>query len=283
MVNIISFYNIRDNTLFPDEIDQYEPFVIREAINNCIAHQDYSLGGCINVIEKEDELIFTNLGAFIPLNIENVIRENAPQEMYRNPFLTTAMFNLKMVDTIGSGIRRMFNYQRIRFFPMPDYDFSDNRVKLTITGKVLDIDYAKVLARIPALTLEEIMLLDKVQKKKKLKTEEISILRERKLIEGRKPNFIISASVAEKTEQKANYTLLKGIDDDYCKKIIEDYIIKFKKAKNKDLQKLLINKLPDRLSYKQKVHKIKNLLQAMKKEQRIKLEIGRCWILNNPF
>ncbi len=229
-------------------------------------------------------MIFTNLGVFIPQSIENVIKENAPQETYRNPFLVTAMFNLKMVDTIGSGIRRMFNYQRIRFFPMPDYDFSENRVKLTITGKVLDIDYAKILARNPDLTLEEIILLDKVQKKKKLKSEEIAILKGRKLIEGRKPNFIISASVAEKTGQKANYTLLKGIDDDYCKKIIEDYLIKFKKAKNKDLKiVLIINKLPDRLSYEQKTHKIKNLLQAMKKEQRIKIDLGRCWILNNPL
>jgi len=41
--------------------------------------------------------------------------------------------------------------------------------------------------------------------------------------------------------------------------------------------------MPDRLSNKQKAHKIKNLLQAMKKEQRIKLDLGRCWVLNNPF
>jgi len=265
----LKYRYIRDNTLFPDEIDQYEPFVLREAINNCIAHQDYSLGGRINVIEKEDELIFTNLGAFIPLNIENVIKENAPQETYRNPFLVTAMFNLKMVDTIGSGIRRMFNFQRVRFFPMPDYDFSENRVKLTITGKVLDIDYAKVLARNPDLTLEEIILLDKVQKKKKLKSEEIAILKGRKLIEGRKPNFIISAFLAEATDDKAVYIKNKAFDKQYYKALIIEFLNKYQKASRIEIDELLIDKLSRVLSEKQKRTKIRNLLYEMSKKDKL--------------
>lgn len=41
----LKYRYIREGTLFPDEIDQYEPYAIREALNNCIAHQDYTLGG----------------------------------------------------------------------------------------------------------------------------------------------------------------------------------------------------------------------------------------------
>jgi ATP-dependent DNA helicase RecG len=48
------------------------------------------------------------------------------------------MESFNMIDSIGSGIKRMFRVQRERFFPMPDYDFSGNKVKLTLTGKVLD-------------------------------------------------------------------------------------------------------------------------------------------------
>jgi ATP-dependent DNA helicase RecG len=55
------------NTLFPDEVLQYEPYLIREFLHNCIAHQDYALGGKINVIESEDDfLIFMNIGSFMP-------------------------------------------------------------------------------------------------------------------------------------------------------------------------------------------------------------------------
>lgn len=106
----LKYRYLKDGTLFPDEVDQYEPFVVREAINNCIAHQDYTRGGRINVVEMEDQLVFTNLGNFIPGSVERVVRENAPEEHYRNKFLATAMFNLKMVDTAGGGIRKMFNY-----------------------------------------------------------------------------------------------------------------------------------------------------------------------------
>src|SRR5690606_18624026 len=48
------------NTLTPVEISKYEQWIILEALNNCIAHQDYSLNARINVIEKKDELIFAN-------------------------------------------------------------------------------------------------------------------------------------------------------------------------------------------------------------------------------
>lgn len=164
----LKYRYIKDGTLFPDEVDQYEPFVIREAINNCIAHQDYTKGGRINVIEMEDQLIFTNLGSFIPGSVEKVVKEDAPEEHYRNRFLATAMFNLKMVDTAGGGIRKMFNYQRDRFFPMPEYDLSGGKVKVTVIGKVLDLDFARVLALNGDLTLDEIIMLDKVQKKRSL-------------------------------------------------------------------------------------------------------------------
>jgi ATP-dependent DNA helicase RecG len=51
---------IKRESLFPEEVDKYDPYVIREALNNSIAHQDYFLCGKINVIE-EDRLIFSNL------------------------------------------------------------------------------------------------------------------------------------------------------------------------------------------------------------------------------
>jgi len=113
-----------DGSLFPVEISQYDGWVIREALHNCIAHQDYELRGRINIVENPNELIFTNVGNFIPGNVETVITQDSPPEIYRNRFLADAMFNLNMIDTIGSGIKRMFEIQRNRFFPLPDYDLS---------------------------------------------------------------------------------------------------------------------------------------------------------------
>ncbi len=278
----LKYRYIKDGTLFPEEIDQYEPFVIREAINNCIAHQDYTKGGRINVIEMEDQLVFTNLGSFIPGSVEKVIRENAPEERYRNQFLVNAMFNLKMVDTAGDGIRKMFLHQRERFFPLPDYDLSDDRVKVTITGKVLDIDFARMLVRNKELTLDEIILLDKVQKKKPLNETEGKYLKDRNLIEGRKPNYYISAGIVASLPDsaiKAHYINTRGFDDAHYKKMILEYLDKFGKSKRSGIEELLWNKLPDILTDKQKKYKVTNLFTALRNEGKIKNEGYSEWVL----
>lgn len=272
---------ISDNTLFPDEIDRYDPTTIREAINNCIAHQDYELGGKINVIENEDEsLVFSNLGSFIPGSIENVIESDSPQEYYRNKFLADAMVSVNMIDTIGSGIRKMFISQKSKFFPLPDYDLSENKVKLIITGKVIDIKYAEKLAQIPDLDLKTIIALDKVQKRRLLSTYENKLLRTKGFIEGKSPNIYISSKIAIKTGKKGDYMKMKGIEDGYAKKMIIDYLSKFKSASRADFEYMLLNKIPDVLDYQQKKDKVKNLLQKLKKEGKIYLENHLNWALS---
>lgn len=273
----LKYRYLPDGSLFPDEVDSYDPYLIREAINNCIAHQDYTLAGKINIIENEDSrLIFANVGSFIPQTIENVIKADAPESQYRNSFLANAMVNLNMIDTIGGGIKKMFIIQRNKFFPLPEYSFTNEQVKVVITGKVLDINYARKIAQMPRLSLNEIMLLDKVQKHKSLNDAEIKILRENKLIEGRKPNFHVSSQVASKTGQKTEYMKLKGIDDDYCKKIIVDYLQEFREGKKTDFEKILLDKLSDVLDEQKKKNKVKNCLQNLRKAGVIET-VGRKW------
>jgi ATP-dependent DNA helicase RecG len=135
-----------DGTLFPVELTQYDPWVIREALHNCIAHQDYGLRGRIQVVETPDALLLTNVGGFLPGRVETVIEQDAPLEIYRNPFLAEAMVNLNMIDTQGGGIKRMFLKQRERFFPMPDYDLSQpERVMVTLRGRIVDERYTRLL------------------------------------------------------------------------------------------------------------------------------------------
>lgn len=275
----IKYRYIAEGNLFPDEVQQYDPYTIREALNNCIAHQDYTMGGKIILIEKEDgELIFSNSGDFIPSSIEDVIKSDAPENRYRNSFLANAMVNLNMIDTIGSGIKKLFNIQRNKFFPLPEYDLSDHKVKVTITGKVLDSNYARKLAEDKTLSLFEIMLLDKVQKNKKLTNEEYKLLKSKNLIEGKRNNYFISSTVAEITNQKPDYMKLRGINDDYCKKIIIDYIKKFKTAKKGDLEEILLEKLGDSMTDIQKKNKIKNILQSLRRDGVIEPH-GKEWIL----
>lgn len=265
----LKYRYLREGTLFPDEIDQYEPYAIREALNNCIAHQDYTLAGRINVIEREESLTFTNLGSFVPGDVRRVVMEDAPEEHYRNRFLATAMFNLKMVDTAGGGIRKMFLFQRERFFPMPDYDLADNRVKVTLTGKVVDMDYARLLAGDGALSLQEIMALDKVQKHQPLDEGEEKLLKAKALLEGRRPNFYIAKTVAQATGQKAVYSKNRAFDKQYYLDLICRAIEQHDSLSRKDIDELLWNKLPEWMTEKQRKIKVANLISELRRENKI--------------
>ncbi len=265
--------------LVPEELDTYDPFIIREAMNNAIAHQDYSCHGMINVIEEEDKLIFSNLGEFIPQSIKNVLENDAPEERYRNKFLAGAMVELGMVDTIGSGIRRMFNMQRQRLFPMPDYDFSDNKVKVTIVGKVLDLDYAMLLSRDKSLSLLEIEMLSRLLMHRNLSNEEIAYLRKRKLVEGKKNALYIAKSVAKTIGKKGDYTRNKGFDDDYYRDLILKALAQHKAMSRPEINDLLMAKLPDAMTEVQKLTKIGHLLTSLRTLDKIFFGEGKQWML----
>ncbi len=258
------YINPEFQTLFPEEIDTYEPYVIREAINNAIAHQDYRLGGQINVVEYDDKLVFSNKGSFIPGKIDNVLLNDAPEEHYRNRFLCNAMVGLKMVDTIGSGIRKMYNYQKDRLFPAPLYDLSEERVSVTITGKIIDINYASLLARNPNLSLLDIELLNRVQLKGKLTKDEIDYLRKHKLIEGRKSNLYISKGIAQTTGQKVFYSKHKGLDSKACEEMLLNSLRDHRSLSKPEVVELLWNVLPDLLTNEQKHNRINNMLSKLR-------------------
>lgn len=69
--------------------------------------------------------------------------------------------------------------QKNRYFPLPDYDISNRKLEVKITGKILDIKYARKLAQILDLLLSEIVLLDKVAKRKELKNTEVKQLKQK--------------------------------------------------------------------------------------------------------
>lgn len=279
-VRNLTYRYIKDDSLFPTEVKMYDAFVIREALHNSIAHQDYSMQGRITVIEKPDELIFSNLGSFLPKSVATVIEQDAPQEYYRNTFLTDAMVNLNMIDTIGSGIKRMFLKQKERFFPLPDFDLSDpQKVVVKIAGRIWDENYTKLLMSKTDLDLKTVVLLDRVQKSLPINEVEIKHLKKLGLIEGNKRNFFISSKIAEITGGKAEYIKQRGIDDEYCKKIIMDYLGKFEEGKREDFEKILLDKLPDVLDISQKQNKIKNNLQSLKRQGLIEPR-GKVWTMS---
>lgn len=267
-------------SMFPESMSRYDIFTIREPLNNAIAHQDYTRSCHIDVIEYEDEkLRFKNAGQFIPESVEAVVTNDFPESHYRNPALVEAMRNVRMVETEGGGIKKLFVQQRKRFFPMPDYNILDGNVVCTIEGRVLDENFANILVSNTELSLTEIMLLDSVQKRKPITHEAAIYLRKKGYIEGRYPNVFLSSKVVAPTKHvglKASYIKNRSFDDDYFKKLIVDYIKEYGRAERSDIQSLIGKMLPEYMSDRQRYDKITNLLSSLKRKGRLKYD-GKFW------
>ena len=235
----------------------------------------------------KEKLIFINEGSFIPQNVDKfLLDESYVPPYYRNPFLANAMVNLNMIDTAGSGIRRVFNNQKQKFFPMPDYDLSvEGRVKVTLYGKILDEKYTKMLFEKTDLDIGIVMLLDRVQKGIHITKQQSDLLKKEKLVEGRYPNLYISKEISEITDEKAKYIKNRGLSNDMYKQMIIELIKTYGKATRNEINDLLLDKMPEFLSEDKKKRRIKYLLIEclQNKEKKIK-NIGSrtnsIWVLN---
>jgi len=254
-------------TLFPQEITQYDPWVIREALHNCIAHQDYGLHGRIVVVEFPDRVLLTNVGDFLPGDLETVIRQDAPQPIYRNPFLADAMVALNMIDTQGGGIKRMFETQWRRSFPLPDYDLSrPQQVTVNISGRILDERYTRLLMERTDLNLGQVMPLDRVQKRQRIGRDEHRRLKAAGLVEGRYPNLFIASDVAKLTGLEARHILERGFNKQYYLDLIKALVREHGPVSREKIDQLLLKKLPEVLTEKQKKDKVHNLLSELSRK-----------------
>ena len=270
--NLTYRYMPNQLSLFPKETQQYDIWLLRELINNSIAHSQYQSGGRIYVNECEGSINITNPGDFLPQTIEAVLQTTYNPPFYRNQLLAESMVKFHMIDTATSGIKKVYRIQKEKYFPMPDYDLSSvSQVSVTVYGKTLNEHYTYILFEHPELDLETVYLLDQVQKgnSAKLSKEAVAHLRKHKLIEGRVGRLYLSAEVAQSIDQEAQYIKNKAFDDQYYRDLILDYIKKFGKAKRNDLRKLLWDKLPDVLTEKQKERKIMTLLMYLKRTNQI--------------
>jgi ATP-dependent DNA helicase RecG len=266
--NLIYRYMPNQLTLFPTETQQYDANLLRELLNNAIAHQDLTLGGRIYLDEYEDTIVISNPGTFIPGDVRKVLKPGYTAPYYRNQLLADAMVKFDMIDTVQMGILKVYNIQRSRYFPLPDYDFTENnKVAVKIYGKVLDENYTRVLFERVDLELEDVFLIDIVQKKRSVDKEQYKRLQTLGVIEGKFPKIFISAKIAEILDEKAQYIRNKGMDDKYYMDLIVNYLKKFGQGTKADFIKLIAGKLSDVLTIAQKERKVKYLILKLQQAE----------------
>jgi ATP-dependent DNA helicase RecG len=266
------------DSLIPAEVWKYDTESILEGMHNSIAHQQYEKNARIIVTENMDSLKFQNDGNFYEGDYKEYITGEKTPKSYRNPALVKAMVNIRMIDTQGYGIHKMYQSQKDRYLPMPDYDLSTaDEVILNLPGTIIDENYSLMLLANQDMSLTDAVLLDQVQKGKPINDNAIKKLRKEGLIEGRKPHLYVSKQIAKATNTQVEYTLKKGFNDAECQEWIMKALNDHKVLSRKQINELLWNKLPMDFTEEQKMSKIKNLLYKMHKNDEIWLDEDRMW------
>lgn len=269
-------------TLFPDTMKQYDDYTIREALHNCIAHQDYTMQQRINFVENPTYLYYSNAGSFIPGTLENALTNEEPQAYFRNECLCRAMVDFNMIDTVSRGIKKMFNEQWRRHFPMPDYeiDAKNRKVSVRIYGNEINKQYTNLLKTNDSLTLWDCISLDAVQKGRTIHEDVAQNLLNRGLIEGEAPNYTISLGIAKATNQLQGYTKQKGLDKEKMKQMILQYLKNAGTdgAKRDSIYEYIKDVMPQVKTHEQQLRLLGDILSALNVDKLIYAK-GRIWFL----
>ena len=269
-------------TLFPDTMKQYDDYTIREALHNCIAHQDYTMQQRINFVENPTYLYYSNAGTFIPGTLENALTNEEPQAYFRNECLCRAMVDFNMIDTVSRGIKKMFNEQWRRHFPMPDYeiDAKNRKVSVRIYGNEINKQYTNLLKTNDSLTLWDCISLDAVQKGRTIHEDVAQNLLNRGLIEGEAPNYTISLGIAKATNQLQGYTKQKGLDKEKMKQMILQYLKNAGTdgAKRDSIYEYIKDVMPQVKTHEQQLRLLGDILSALSVDKLIYAK-GRIWFL----
>ncbi|MFO1218842.1 MAG: putative DNA binding domain-containing protein [Burkholderiaceae bacterium] len=275
-IRIVDVPLLPPGQLAPLNLPNYDDWVLREALHNCIAHQDYTQGGRVRVCESPSTLTFFNLGAFLPGSVERVLMAQQPEHRYRNACLADAMVELDLIETINSGLPKMFRIQRQRFFPLPDFTLANDppSVSVRIHGKVIDPNYVRALMSDRDITLEQAIQLDRVQKGLPIDAMQAKALRARGLVEGRLSRLTVSASVAALTGNEVEYVERRGLDEDHFKALVRKLLATGPQPRSK-IDALLLPKLPGVLAIEaERRDYVRRLLQSMR-ESGLIVNVGK--------
>lgn len=153
----------REGSPIPIESKVYDILAIREALNNCVEHQDYRKGEPITVVERDGGLTFSNAGTFIPGGVGSLVSDSSQPRCYRNRHLAETMARMGMTEMSGGGIIGIFRAQMRRGLALPRYETDAEHVTLTIPARAPDPDLEYLFLNMPGLRIEDAIALDRIR------------------------------------------------------------------------------------------------------------------------
>jgi ATP-dependent DNA helicase RecG len=286
--NTINARNIRipyQEGFIQQEVLAFDEKACREAVNNAVAHRDYSIAGRSIMIHASTRSFSVVSPGGFPNEItpENVL--NAPPH-WRNRLIAEAFERTNLVERSGQGIDNIFETSIRQGKGLPDFEGTNNNtVQVNIPAQVKDAEFVKFLEKIANerqinFSFDEIFELEQLRERKisaslkhKEKFLKLGIIEKVGKTSGTK--YILAHRYYSYQERPGVYTRIKGIGREKSKELILNHI----QREGKGIKKDFIDAFPEL-----KVSDISNLLQELKGEgkiERVGSERAGYWTLKS--
>ena len=121
--------------LIREEVPEYPPVVVREALLNAVAHRDYSArGSAVQVRIYDDALEIESPGTLPGYVTVETLRES---QYSRNERIMDALHRLGLVEEAGQGIDRMFDEMEHALLDPPDFEEREASFIVRLRGTTL--------------------------------------------------------------------------------------------------------------------------------------------------
>lgn len=240
------------------DIPYFNEEVIREAVNNAIAHRDYRKESEIVIKQYPQKFVISNAGGFpLGVTLDNLLTVSSTP---RNRLLADVLSKTGIVERSGQGIDKIFKNTISEGKQKPDYSQSDRfHVELALSAVIKDRAFALFIeseqAQLPEeqkLSVFEIMALANILEDKTNEVNKATIesLLRRGLIEkhGKTKGtyYILSKNYYDFAGDMAIYAQKTEWNTNQAASVIIPHLIKFQKAKMKDFVDLLSGHLTRR-------------------------------------
>lgn len=234
------------------DIPFFNKEVIREAINNTIAHRDYRRTSEVVIKQYPNHMVISNPGGFpLGVSLENLLTVNSTP---RNRLLADVLAKTGIVERSGQGVDKIYYQTVSEGKPEPDYSHSDNyQVELRLSALVEEKAFSLFIKHIQEnrkddekLGVQEVLALNRVRKeayKNEVNSDIIKKLIKEGLVERvgktKSQRLILGKEFYEFTDKKGEYSSEKQIDNEQAVLIILRHLQDFSKAKMGDFESLL--------------------------------------------
>lgn len=236
------------------DIPFFNQEVIREAINNAVAHRNYRLNGEILIRQYPNHLEIVNPGGFPKgVSLDNLLTVNSTP---RNRKLAEVLSKTGMVERSGQGVDKIYFQCLSEAKGEPDYSKSDDfQVELHLTGLVKDKAFALFISKIQEnksdeerLSVEEIITLEKIRIRtdkgilnKSIAEKLIKQGYVEKIGKTNNQSYRLSKEYFDFINKRGEYTATSPVDGTQLGFMIVKHLETFKEAKMGDFIQLLNN------------------------------------------